>query len=97
MESAEKSNCTTMSSYLFSSQLKSSQVNILNQGKVAEQEKLLRNSVRKHCLEAEKMSVWERIFTYVTSHFTFEDDECKEFMEAMLVNPLVTVNPLQVI
>ncbi|RUS69144.1 hypothetical protein EGW08_023093 [Elysia chlorotica] len=67
------------------------------QGKVAEQEELLMTSARKHCPKAEEMSVWEKIFTYVTSHISFEDDDCKKYMEAILVNPLVTVNPLQAV
>ena len=63
---------------------------------MAEQEEILKNSVRKHCPKAEEMSVWERLYSYVTSSVTFEDDNCKKFMKAMLVNPLYTVSPMEV-
>ncbi|GFN95132.1 chloride channel clic-like 1 [Plakobranchus ocellatus] len=65
------------------------------QGKVAEQEELFMKSFKEHCPKAEDMTVWERIYSFVTSPVTFEDDKCKKYFKAMLVSPLVSVSPLE--
>ncbi|XP_005105886.2 chloride channel CLIC-like protein 1 [Aplysia californica] len=61
----------------------------------ANQEKVLSADISQHCPDVANLSLWGQIFYYASSTFTFQDENCRQYYEALVVNPLFIVNPLE--
>ena len=67
----------------------------LFQKEQAQQGKILTEDLAQRCPSLANLSWFERLGNYVSSTFTFQDENCREFYEATVVNPMFKVNPLE--
>ncbi|BFZ02905.1 hypothetical protein BsWGS_05944 [Bradybaena similaris] len=64
----------------------------------ADQDKILMmERLSDRCPKMDDLSIWGKITTYVSSAFTFQNENCREYFQAMLVNPLVKATPLEAV
>lgn len=64
----------------------------------ADQDKILMiEKLSDRCPKMDELSFFGKITTYVSSTFTFQNENCREYFEAMLVNPFVKASPLEAV
>lgn len=62
---------------------------------LAKHERILLDKMSKSCPQPDE-GIWSALKSFLSSTFQFKDDKCQKYYQAMLVNPVAKISPMQV-
>ncbi|XP_059144996.1 chloride channel CLIC-like protein 1 [Physella acuta] len=66
------------------------------QVELAEQERIFLDKMAKSCPQPDE-GIWSAVKSFLSSTFKFKDNKCQKYYQAMLVNPVTKVSPMEAI